>query len=221
MTTPDTPATPHQVHSDDHPARGRASYSRGYTKGVSTAHALAQGGEGNPAGARARAHGDQPDLRHQGVPQEGEEPQHAAADVVPTANTTAPRDRRPRRRPYKPKRREDVIAVRFSADEKAEIVDAAARRRAYPSGFLATAGLAVARGASGPDANDQLDGAIDELAALRAQISRVGNNINQIAYVYNSGGQPRPGQLDHALTALRSTLAEVDTAAHHLVRRHT
>ncbi|MEU1906565.1 plasmid mobilization protein [Streptomyces hygroscopicus] len=130
--------------------------------------------------------------------------------------------RRPRRRAYQPKHREDVIAVRFTANEKNEITAAAARRRVYPSGFLATAGLAAARGSTNPlETNDQLDASIDELAALRAQISRVGNNINQIAYVYNSGGHPRPGQLDHALETLVRTLAQVDAAAHELVQKRT
>jgi hypothetical protein len=113
-----------------------------------------------------------------------------------------------------------VIAVRFTVDEKAEIIAAAAGRHVYPSGFLATAGLAVARGSvTTLDTNDRLDTAIDELAALRAQIARVGNNINQIAYVYNAGGQPRPGQLDHALRVLVRTLVQVDAAAHDLVRK--
>ncbi|MEV5468050.1 plasmid mobilization relaxosome protein MobC [Streptomyces griseoincarnatus] len=112
-----------------------------------------------------------------------------------------------------------MIAVRFTAEEKAEIIAAAARRRVYPSGYLATAGLTAARGSATPhDSNDQLDAAIDELATLRAQISRVGNNINQIAYIHNAGGQPRPGQLDHALKILVRTLALVDAAAHELVR---
>ncbi|MFD1660180.1 plasmid mobilization relaxosome protein MobC [Streptomyces caeni] len=113
-----------------------------------------------------------------------------------------------------------MIAVRFTADEKAEIIAAAVRNRVYPSGFLATAGLSAARGSTTPlDSNDQLDATIDELVALRAQISRVGNNINQIAYIYNAGGQPRPGQLDHALKTLLRTLAQVDAVAHALVRK--
>ncbi|MEI5525289.1 plasmid mobilization relaxosome protein MobC [Streptomyces brasiliscabiei] len=184
------------------------------------AHALAQGCEGGPVGSRAGALGNQPELRHQGAPQKEGEAEERAADAVPSASDAALPERRPRRRAYQPTHREDVIAVRFTAEEKAEIIAAAARRRVYPAGFLATAGLTAARGSAAPlDTNDQLDAAIDELAALRAQISRVGNNINQIAYIYNAGGQPRPGQLDYALKALVHTLALVDTAAHDLVRK--
>lgn len=67
--------------------------------------------------------------------------------------------------------------------------------------------------------NEQLDTAIDELAALRTALSRVGNNINQIAYIYNAGGQPRPGALDHALTTLTRLLARIDDTADALVKK--
>ncbi|EKX62024.1 hypothetical protein STRIP9103_05521, partial [Streptomyces ipomoeae 91-03] len=162
------------------------------------------------------------DLRHQRAPQEDGEAEDSAAQAVPSTSDAALPERRPRRRAYQPTHREDVIAVRFTADEKAEIIAAAARNRVYPSGYLAAAGLSAARGSTTPlDSNDQLDAAIDELAALRAQISRVGNNINQIAYIYNAGGQPRPGHLDHALKTLLHTLAQVDAVAHALVRKRT
>ncbi|MDW4911648.1 plasmid mobilization relaxosome protein MobC, partial [Streptomyces sp. ADMS] len=64
-----------------------------------------------------------------------------------------------------------------------------------------------------------VDAAIDELAALRTAISRIGNNINQIAFVYNAGGQPRPGELDHALTTLTRVLACIDDTADTLVKK--
>ncbi|WP_225850662.1 MobC family plasmid mobilization relaxosome protein [Streptomyces sp. HPF1205] len=59
----------------------------------------------------------------------------------------------------------------------------------------------------------------DELAALRTAVSRVGNNINQIAHVYNSGGLPVPGELAHALRALVAVLARIDAVADALVDR--
>ncbi|MFB4193366.1 plasmid mobilization protein [Streptomyces carpaticus] len=112
-----------------------------------------------------------------------------------------------------------MIAVRFTPDEKAEITAAAKRTATFPAGYLAGAGLAAARGSTPPHHNHQLDAAIDELAALRAQLSRVGNNINQIAHIYNTGGRPHPGELHHARTSLLRTLARIDEAADILVRR--
>ncbi|WP_425275088.1 plasmid mobilization relaxosome protein MobC [Streptomyces griseofuscus] len=97
---------------------------------------------------------------------------------------------------------------------------AAARQRAVTvARFLAAAGLAVARGSTTVHTNEQLDAAIDELVALRTAISRVGNNVNQIAFVYNAGGQPLPGELDRALTTVNRVLTRVDDAADILVKK--
>ncbi|MGK4579620.1 plasmid mobilization protein [Kitasatospora sp. HPMI-4] len=165
-----------------------------------------------------RAPGDQHSHGHQGAPRRGE----AAGDRdTPPASEPAFPNRRPRRRTYQPTHREDVIASRLTAAEKAEITAAAKRAGMYPSGYLAAAGLAAARGATSLKPNEQLDAAIDELAALRTQISRVGNNVNQIAYIHNSGGQVRRGELEHTLTALTHALARVDDAADALVKKRT
>ncbi|WP_241563706.1 hypothetical protein [Streptomyces sp. E1N211] len=42
-----------------------------------------------------------------------------------------------------------------------------------------------------------------------------------MAHVHNAGGQPRPGELDHALATLTRLLARVDDTADALVRRRT
>ncbi|MEU3793001.1 plasmid mobilization relaxosome protein MobC [Streptomyces fructofermentans] len=107
----------------------------------------------------------------------------------------------------------------MSDTEKTEITAAAKQRAVTVARFLAAAGLAVARGSTTVHTNEQLDAAIDELAALRTAISRVGNNINQIAFVYNAGGQPRPGELDHSLMTLTRVLARVDDTADTLVKK--
>ncbi|MFE4689577.1 hypothetical protein ACFRH6_05930 [Streptomyces sp. NPDC056749] len=85
--------------------------------------------------------------------------------------------------------------------------------------FLATAGLSAARGHAAVHSNDQLDTAIDELAALRTALAQIGNNINQIAFVLNSGGHLRAGEVEHALGVLTGLLVRVDDAANELVKR--
>ncbi|SFC59269.1 plasmid mobilization protein [Streptomyces aidingensis] len=202
-------------------ATGGARCPLGYPNGLSKGVALAQGGEGTSSVPRAGARGERTSLRHQGAPETEETA--TVADPEPPLASRQPAfpDRRPRRRTYQPSHREDIIAARFTPDEKAEIVAAAKRTAVFPSGFLATAGLNAARGAVAVHRDAQLDDAIDELAALRAQISRVGNNINQIAHVYNAGGRPRPGELAHALTVLVRTLLHVDAAADTLAGRRT
>jgi len=201
-------------------ASGGASCRLGYPNGLPKASVPAQGSGDGPAGSRTRAHGDRPDVRHQGAPHGGE----AAAGPEPPPYERPPAfpDRPPRRRTYQSPRREAVIAVRFTAEEKAEIAAAAERAGVFPAGFLATVGLTVARDRDTLlRADEQLDAAVDELAALRAQISRVGNNLNQIARAHNAGGRPHPGVLNHALTALVRTLARIDLAADALARRRT
>ena len=222
MTANDPVGTTHRPQREATTAPGGASCRIGYPKGLSNAYVLAQGGEDGCAGLRTRAPEDQHSLRHQEAPLGGEAPANLDRDIEADAPPTpAFPDREPRRRAYQPSHREDVIATRLSADEKAEIIAAAKRAEMYPSGYLAAAGLAAARGATTIKSNAQLDAAIDELAALRAQISRIGNNINQIAYIYNSGGQLRPGELTYVLTALTRTLARVDDAADALVKKRT
>ncbi|MER6546764.1 plasmid mobilization relaxosome protein MobC [Streptomyces sp. NPDC001250] len=174
---------------------------------------------GSPAGPQARAHGDQPGSLHQGAPVGGGEADDRAPREQPSPSQPAFPGRKPRRRTRNPSQRTHKTTTRLSDTEKTEITAAAKQRAVTVARFLAAAGLTVARGSTTVDTNEQLDTAIDELAALRTAISRVGNNINQIAFVYNAGGQPRPGELDHALTTLTHVLARIDDAADTLVKK--
>ncbi|MFD4361694.1 plasmid mobilization protein [Streptomyces anulatus] len=176
-------------------------------------------GGGSPAGPRARAHGDQPGNRHQGAPVTEGEANRDNHREQPSPSTPAFPDRKPRRRSRNPSERTRKTTTRLSDDEKAEIAAAATQRSVTVARFLAAAGLAAARGSTALHTNERLDAAIDELAALRTALARIGNNINQIAYVLNSGSRPRVGELDHALTALTRLLARVDDAANDLVTR--
>ncbi|WP_234347422.1 plasmid mobilization relaxosome protein MobC [Streptomyces specialis] len=125
--------------------------------------------------------------------------------------------RKPRRRRRNTTQRVRRLTTRLSDTEAAEILAAADKRAITAAHFLAAAGLATARGQVTIDTDERLDAAVDELAALRTQVSRVGNNINQIARIHNSGGQVHPRALDHALAVLIRTLARVDAAADTLV----
>ncbi|MFI0942796.1 plasmid mobilization relaxosome protein MobC [Streptomyces sp. NPDC021020] len=170
-------------------------------------------------GPRARAHGEPPGDRHQGVPVAGGQTDDRALREQPTPSTPAFPDRVPRRRSRNPSQRTHKLTTRLSLAETNEITAAARQRAVTVARLLASAALTAARDSLPVHGNEQLDTAIDELAALRTAVSRVGNNINQIAYVYNSGGLPRPGELDHALTALARTLTHIDDTADTLVRK--
>ncbi|MBT2506985.1 MobC family plasmid mobilization relaxosome protein [Streptomyces sp. ISL-98] len=219
MTASDPTATTSGQQRDPTTAPGGASCRLRRSYGPSYALAPAQEGEGSPAGPRARAHGDQPDSRHQGAPVAGGEVDRHSDREQPSPSASPFPDRKPRRRSRNPSERTRKTTTRLSDTEKAEIVVAAAQRSVTVARFLAAAGLAVARGSTTLHTNEQLDTAIDELAALRTALSRVGNNINQIAYVHNAGGQPRPGELEHALATLTRLLARIDDAADTLVKK--
>ncbi|MER7484536.1 MobC family plasmid mobilization relaxosome protein [Streptomyces sp. NPDC126497] len=221
MTANDPAATTSGPQRDPNSAPGGASCRVRRSYGPSYALAPAQEGRGDPAGPRARAHGDQPGNRHQGTPVTGGEADRDDHREQPRPSTPAFPDRTPRRRRRNPSERTRKTTTRLSDTEHAEIVVAATQRGITVARFLATAGLAAARGSTALHTDERLDSAIDELAALRTALARIGNNINQIAHVHNAGGQPLPGELDHALAILTRLLARVDDAADALVRRRT
>ncbi|WP_240660232.1 plasmid mobilization relaxosome protein MobC [Streptomyces sp. WAC 01529] len=63
------------------------------------------------------------------------------------------------------------------------------------------------------------DDAIDELAAMRAQIARIGNNVNQIARRLNADGDPHPvdaailHRADRLLATAHDAVRAIDDAA--------
>ncbi|MGA5704564.1 plasmid mobilization protein [Peterkaempfera bronchialis] len=126
--------------------------------------------------------------------------------------------RRPRRRHRDAQQRPHRIVTRFNAAERDEIAAAAEQREQTLSRFVATSTLAAARGhSSARDPQARLDRAVDTLAAARAHLARVGNNLNQIAFAFNVGGYVRPADLDATLGAVRAAVATVDRAAAQLV----
>jgi len=216
VTAPNPRAIRSGGERDPTTAPGGASCRLRRSYGPSYALAPAPKAGGGPAGPRARAPGDQQDSRHQGAPLAGGA---AAEPEQPSPSAPAFPDRKPRRRARNPSERTHKTTTRLSDTEQAEIAAAAQQRAVTVARFLAAAGLAAARGSTTAHTNEQLDAAIDELAALRTALARVGNNINQIAFIYNAGGQPRPGELDTALTSLTTLLSRIDNTSDTLVRK--
>ncbi len=138
----------------------------------------------------------------------------------PTAEPTtdAPPARRPRRRHRDPQSRTCKLTVRLNIEEKTEIDTAAAARAVTVGRFLATSAISAARGTPADrDPQDRLDRAVDELAASRAQLARVGNNLNQMVFGLNAAGYVQPTELAPTLGAVRAAVAAVDDAAAQLV----
>ena len=183
VTANDPAATTPGQQREPTTAPGGASCRVRRSYGPSYALAPAQEGGGSPAGPRARAHGDQPDSGTRGRRSPGEK------------QTTAPRaSSRARARPRSPTaRRAAAPATRASAPTRRPPACPTPRRPRSPPPPRSAPSPSPASSpppASPPPAvattvhtNEQLDAAIDELAALRTALSRVGNNINQIAFV--------------------------------------
>ncbi|WP_257155744.1 MobC family plasmid mobilization relaxosome protein [Streptomyces sp. Ru87] len=86
------------------------------------------------------------------------------------------------------------------------------------AGFLADAAVAVAQAQGGPKTwlLDQR-GRVEELMAASAQLARVGNNLNQVARVLNSGGHAN--YADEAVARVLHAVARIEAAALEMARR--
>jgi len=111
--------------------------------------------------------------------------------------------------PGRPKR----VAATFTEQEMADIQAAAAAVGMTPTGYLAEAGLAAARGT--PPAT--LDPAWERLAELQAAlfdirvaVGRIGTNLNQAVAAFNTTGKA-PVWLDRAVALCERRMVRVDS----------
>ncbi|MFF7313395.1 plasmid mobilization relaxosome protein MobC [Streptomyces sp. NPDC008137] len=165
-------------------------------------------------------------LGHQGVPEQ----EHSVASTavpLPRAAEAAALHRVARRREPDPNgQRKKRVDARYSVDERIKIL-AKARKLNVSGAYLV--GAAVMAYIDGdlalPGQRTPLDDYIDELNALRSEVAKIGNNVNQIAKKLNSGGRPHPGNtavLDRAertLTAVRTAVGEIASAANEAVAK--
>lgn len=187
------------------PATASARYPAGPSTGRSYGEASAPG--------VAEAGG------HQGVPAEKQpaDAETAAAVPLPRAAEAAALHRVARRRKPDPNgRREERVDARYSIEEKAAILAKAQSLNVSGAHYVAVVALAHVHGdLTVPGQRTPLDDYIDELNALRWQVAKIGDNVNQIAKKLNSGGHPHPG--DSALLAQTDrTLDAVGTAVRHI-----
>ena len=96
------------------------------------------------------------------------------------------------------RQRNRVVTLRLSEAEHDRLQARAAEAGLSVGAFARKAML----GSTGPRVRRQPTAPRDELRRLKGELARVGNNINQIAYVLNSGGLHEPGELTEALDDL-------------------
>ena len=207
MTTFEPAGTTSDVQQGHCPARGRASCTFRNSSaatgcgGVSEGHAPALGGAG--------------EARHRGAPGSGaatEGGSQPGGEADPNAVTRT----RPRLR--QSVHRDQVRSVRLTRDELDTVKRAAEAVGLKTAGFLADAAVAVAQAQGGPKTwlLDQR-GRVEELMAASAQLARVGNNLNQVARVLNSGGQA--DYADEAVACVLRAAARIEAAALEMARR--
>lgn len=169
--------------------------------GVSEAHAPALGGAG--------------EARHQGVP-DSEAATEGGSQPGEEPNPPATPRTRPRLR--QSVHRDQVRSVRLTSDELELVKRAAEAVGLKTAGFLANAAVAVAQAQEGPQPwlLDQR-GRVEELMAASAQLARVGNNLNQVARILNSGGQV--AYADDAVARVLRAADRVEAAAIEIARR--
>lgn len=187
-------------------SRRTARYAAGPSKGRSSTDASAPGVAEVP--------------RHQGVP-EGAGLAQSVQPPARAADEAAVR-RIARRRRRDNVQRQERVDARYSKAEKAAITAKAVSMNIAAAHLVGDAVMAYVEGSQAlPDHRSALDDWIDELAALRTQVSKVGTNVNQIAHRLNAGADAHPvdtavlGQAGHTLDAVRAALATIDASADH------
>ena len=103
------------------------------------------------------------------------------------------------------------VRLRYSDQEYETVAGAADAAGLTTTGYVAEAALAAAAGAEPPTSAPWRD-ALIELIAARAQVRRIGLNINQAARVLNTTGDP-PVWLEHAVAMTERAIVGLDDAA--------
>ncbi|WP_329383226.1 MobC family plasmid mobilization relaxosome protein [Streptomyces sp. NBC_01351] len=182
----------HQQHTARTPAPDQAArYGVGPSKGRSNTASA-------PGVAKAEP-------RREGAPgQEAAGAADAGQPVVRAADEAA-LYRIARRRARETEQRKMRVDVRYSAEEHTEILAEARRLNLAGAHFVGALVVShLAGDLAVPGQRTSHDDLIDELAALRTEVARIGTNVNQIARKLNSGGHPQPGD-----TALLGEAARV------------
>ncbi|MFJ6748215.1 MobC family plasmid mobilization relaxosome protein [Streptomyces sp. NPDC091266] len=155
-------------------------------------------------------------LRHEGVPEQ----ERVGAGQQPRDPFIGTPQRAPYRRANLDAQRSEHVTARFAPPEKHDIQSSAKTAHVTMARYIADATMARVRGEITVAAERTVyDDAVDELAAMRAQIARIGNNINQIARRLNADGDPHPvdaailHRADRLLTTAHDTVRAIDDAA--------
>lgn len=128
-------------------------------------------------------------------------------NTAPTTSRRTPGRDRNHLRPGRPRQ----MHLRYTHEEYATIVGAARDTGLTPTGYVAETALAAANNAEIPSTAPWRT-ALLELIEARAQVRRIGTNINQAARILNADGE-QPAWLEHALAMTNKAVSRLDDAA--------
>lgn len=142
----------------------------------------------------------------------------SGAEGGPGPRTIPTSTRSQRRTRTRQNKQRTAVSVRLSPTERAQLTAAADHVGASLAKFIAQSSLAAAQDINRIAANLlDLRGTVRELIAARTDLARIGNNINQIAHAFNSGGDPVGAEA--ALADVRRVAARLEAAAQTLSDR--
>ncbi|WP_405856036.1 plasmid mobilization relaxosome protein MobC [Streptomyces sp. NBC_00090] len=125
-----------------------------------------------------------------------------------------------RRRARQDVQRKERVDVRYSVDEKQAILAEAHRHNLAGAHLVGAIVMAHLNGDLAlPEQRTATDDLIDEYAALREQVSRIGRNVNQIAKRLNEGGATHPvdtavlAEAGRLVALVQDAVKTVDAAA--------
>ncbi|MCQ9177533.1 MobC family plasmid mobilization relaxosome protein [Streptomyces sp. IBSBF 2953] len=155
-------------------------------------------------------------LRHEGVPEQ----ELVGAGEQPPDPSVGATQRAPYRRANLDAQRSEHVTARFAPHEKHDIQSSAKTAHVTMARYIADATMARVCGEITVAAERTVcDDAVDELAAMRAHIARIGNNVNQIARRLNADGDPHPvdaailHRADRLLATAHDAVRAIDDAA--------
>ncbi|CAL9677748.1 hypothetical protein SUDANB105_08059 (plasmid) [Streptomyces sp. enrichment culture] len=114
-------------------------------------------------------------------------------------------------------RRTNRVNLAYNEAELTIVSEAAARAGMAPAAWAADAALSVAKELLVPVSADAKD-VLAEFIQARNQLSRVGNNVNQMARALNADGTVTEQQLAAALRAVQEAIRRMDEATRQVMR---
>ncbi|MCX4776815.1 plasmid mobilization protein [Streptomyces sp. NBC_01264] len=191
---------------------GRASYPIGYSTVGGVSNGPGPQGSREPSWHRGAPGGE----TATGGGSQSEEQPHTCHDSA--CEHVERVQARPRRRPYQRGQRPHVRNARLNDEELAAITAGAHAAGLTVAGFIAHAALAAARDIHKTAAEIASEReVVSELFAARRHLGYIGNNINQIAHILNSGGDTP--QTDAALAAVHRAARRLEAVTQQLIER--